>query len=112
MLLAAFACLHLASQPVTAPIAARYLPLGAYSKNWADIYATRSNAASLANLPQSSVALYAERRFALANLNSFSFSGGLLTKAGAFALHGNYFGFSQFAQSQLSLAYGLRLSKI
>ncbi len=75
------------------------------------MYATRSNAASLANLNQSSVALYAERRFALNNLNLLSFSGAVVTKRGAFAVHGNYFGFGLFSQSGLSLAYGIQVSK-
>lgn len=111
MPLLALMCLYAAAQPVTNPLAAGYLPLGTYSKKWVDVYAARSNAASLASLQQSSVALYTERRFALSNLNSFSFSGGVVTKAGAFAVQGNYFGISQFAHSQLALAYGMRVSK-
>lgn len=99
------------AQPVAQPLAARYLPLGAYSKNNADIYASRGNAAALAQLQQPSVAVYAERRFSLNNLNLYSFSGGIKTKAGAFALHGNYFGMRLFNQSQFSLAYGMPLSK-
>lgn len=105
------ACFWIKAQPLTQPVAARYLPLGAYSKKAIDIYATRSNAASLAYLPQSSAAVYAERRFALSSLNLFSFSAGIFTKSGAFALHGNYFGYSLFSQSQISLAYGRPVSK-
>lgn len=93
------------------PVSARYLPLGAYSKSYADIYATRSNAASLARLPYASLALYAERRFLLASLQAFQCSGSLTTRNGAFALHGSYMGIRLFSQSQFSLAYGMRLSK-
>jgi hypothetical protein len=102
--------LHSVAQPITQPITARYLPLGAYSKTHADVYATRNNAASLAQLQQSSAAVYAERRFALSPLNLFNFSAGFLTKDGAFALHGHYFGFGLFSQSQFSLAYGRKIS--
>ena len=105
------ACFWATAQPLTQPIATRYLPLGAYSSKVPDIYATRSNAASLARLPNASAAVYAERRFSLSSLNLFSFSAGLVTKSGAFALHGNYFGYSLFSQSQLSLAYGRAVSK-
>lgn len=105
------ACFWVTAQPLTQPVSARYLPLGTYSEKSLDIYATRSNAASLAYLPQSSAAIYAERRFGLSSLNGFSFSAGILTKKSAFALHGNYFGYSLFSQSQLSLAYGRPISK-
>lgn len=101
---------QLVAQPITQPIAARYLPLGAYSKINTDVYATRNNAASLAWLQQSSATVYAEKRFALSALNLFNFSAGMVTKEGAFALHGNYFGFGLFSQSQLSLAYGRKIS--
>jgi hypothetical protein len=102
--------LQLPAQPITQPVAARYLPLGAYSKQYADIYAIRSNAAALARLSQSSAAVYAERRFSQSDLNLYAFAAGITTKAGAFAVHGNYFGFGMFNQSHLSLAYGMRLS--
>ncbi len=98
------------SQPVTQSITARYVALGAYSTTNVDVYATRNNAASLAQLQQSSVALYAERRFALSSLNLFAFSAGVVTKSGSFALHGNYLGFGLFSQSRFSLAYGRKIS--
>ena len=91
-------------------VAARYPALGAYSISNVDLYATRNNAAALAQLPNSAAGVYAERRFLQDQLNLYTASIGIKTKTGAFALHGNYYGFSLYNQMQLSLGYGLRVS--
>jgi hypothetical protein len=98
------------SQAVLQPVSARYLAFGAYSSSNVDIYATRTNAASLAQLQQSAVAVYGERRFMLEDLNYYSGSIGIPTKSGTFALHGSYFGFDLSNQTQLSLAYGRKIN--
>ncbi|MEO7312583.1 MAG: hypothetical protein ABIX01_19510 [Chitinophagaceae bacterium] len=91
-------------------VAARYPGLGAYSKNNVDLYATRNNAAALAHLHNSCAGIYAERRFLQEQLNLYNGSLAYKTKRGAFALHGNYYGFSGYNQMQLSLAYGLEIN--
>lgn len=101
---------ELQSQPVTQSTAVRYVALGAYSKAGVDVYATRNNAASLAQLQQPAAAVYAERRFAFSSIHLFQFSAGAVTKSGCFALHGDYFGFGLFSQSRFSLAYGRKMS--
>lgn len=98
---------------MTQPIGARYLGLGTYSKKYVDVYATRNNPASLAQLPKASLALYAERRFLQDELNLYTASLGVPVGNGAFGLHGSYFGFDLQNQTQLQLSYGLKLgSKI
>ena len=98
------------SQTVTDAVGARYLALGAYSSHNVDVYATRSNPASLAQLQQSAVAVYGERRFELEDLNLYTASVGLTTNSGNFALHGSYFGFDLSNQTQISLAYGRKIN--
>ncbi len=107
-----FICLgfNALAQPVSQMVAARYPALGVYSKNNVDLYAARNNAAALAQLPNSGAGIYAERRFLQDQLNLYTGSVGYKTKRGAFALHGNYYGFSLYNQMQLSLGYGLQVS--
>ncbi len=112
MLIALVCCIkeNSLAQAIMQPVGARYLEMGAYSSHNVDIYGTRTNPASLSQLPQASVAVYGEKRFQLQDLNYYSASFGLPTKSGTFALHGSYFGFDLSNQTQLSLAYGRKIS--
>lgn len=101
---------HAHAQSITDPVGAPYLSLGAYSSQFVDICATRSNPASLAQLKQSAVAVYGEKRFQLEELNLYNASAGLTTHSGNFALHGSYFGFDLSNQTQLALAYGRKIN--
>lgn len=103
------AAAHGTAQGILPPVGARYLALGTYSAKYVDVYATRNNPASLAQLKRASVGVYAERRFLQENLNQYTASLGLPAAGGAFALHGSYLGFSLQNQTQLQLAYGLKL---
>ncbi len=100
------------SQAVTQPISARYLAVNAYSVNQADVYGARINPAAHAILPQSQVAVYSEHRYMLDNLNLYTFSLGINTHSGNFGVHGGYFGFAEQNQTQLSLSYGRKVSKV
>lgn len=106
-----FCVASLCAQTTLQPIGARYLTLGAYSQKGLDVYATRSNSASLAGLKQSGISAYAERRFGLDNMNLYTFSGALITGSGTLAVHAAYFGFDQSNQSQLTLGYGRKVSE-
>jgi len=98
------------TQTISDAVVARYLALGAYSSHQVDIYATRANPASLAQLKQAAVAVYSERRFQVEGLNLYTASVGLTTGSGNFAIHGSYFGFDLSNQTQLSLAYGRKIT--
>lgn len=98
------------SQGVTDAIGARYLSLGAYSSHNVDVYATRSNPASLARLQRSAAAVYGERRFMLEDLNLYTGAVGITTGSGNFALYGSYFGFNLSNQTQVSLSYGRKVT--
>lgn len=91
------------------PVAARYLSLGAYSRQFNDVFGTRANAASLGSLKQGGIGVYGERRFMLENLNMYNLSAAIPTNSGTFGLNGTYFGFTESNQTQLSLSYGRKV---
>lgn len=93
------------------PIAARYLPLGAYSNKFNDVFGARANAASLSTLKKGGIGVYGEKRYGVENLNMYAMSAALHTNSGSFGVYGSYFGFSQSNQAQLSLAYGRKITQ-
>lgn len=97
------------AQTVRQPIAARYIGLGAYSKNFADAYSFTQNQAALANVKLASAGVYAERRFLVQELNLYSAVIALPTKSGNFGVQADYFGFKNYNESQIGLAYGRSL---
>jgi len=92
-------------QPVTVP----YTTLGAYSVNHADVYCFTANQASLAQLKNAAIAVYGERRFLLSELNNYTAAFGVPTRSGNFGLKAGYFGFRDYNETQLGLAYGRKL---
>lgn len=101
-------------QAVRQPIGARYVGLGAYSKNFADVYSATQNQAALANIKSAAVGVYGERRFLTEELNLYSAILAVPTKSGGtFGVQADYFGFKNYNETQLGLAYARSLgSKI
>jgi len=99
----------LQGQNLRKPIAANYTGLGAYSLNHVDVFSFTSNQASLAQLKSPSVGVYGERRFLLSELNNYSAVIGLPTSSGNFGLNAGYYGFSDYNETHLGLAYGRKL---
>jgi hypothetical protein len=99
------------AQTLRRPVAAAYTGLGAYSQNHTDIFSIISNQASLAQLANAAVGVYAERRFLLSELNNYTAAVGLPTRSGNFGLRANYYGFRDYNESLLGLAYARRLGK-
>jgi hypothetical protein len=91
------------------PVASPYLGLGAYSISHADVFSFTSNQASLAQIKNSSAGIYGERRFLLSELNYYSAAVALPTSSGNFGFQAGYFGFSDYNETQLGLAYGRKL---
>lgn len=101
------------SQTVRRPVAALYTGLGSYSINHIDVFSTVNNQASLAQLKNPSAGIYGERRFMLDELSLYQLAVAMPTKTGNFAVKAGYFGFSDYNESQIGLAYGRKLgSKI
>jgi len=97
------------SQAVRQPIAARYIGLGAYSINHVDAFSFTSNQAALAQIKNSVAGIYAEKRFLLSSTNLYSAVAVLPTKQGNFGLQADYFGFKNYNESQIGLAYARSL---
>ena len=96
-------------QPVRKPIAAPYLGLGAYSLNHVDAFSVTSNQASLAQIKNTVLGVYGERRFLMGVTDMYSSIFVLPTEQGNFALQADYFGFKNYNESQLGLAYARSL---
>ncbi|HUS02098.1 MAG TPA: hypothetical protein VMY77_10250, partial [Chitinophagaceae bacterium] len=60
------------SQALRQPLAARFIGLGAYSKNHVDAFSFTSNQAALAQIKYTAVGVYGERRFLLSSTNLYS----------------------------------------
>lgn len=93
------------AQSLRRPLAAPYIGLGAYSINHADAFSFTANQAALSQLKSPAIGVYGERRFLLAETNMYSVVGVLPTKQGNFGLQADYFGFKNYNESQLGIAY-------
>lgn len=97
------------SQHLRRPILATYTGLGAYSLANTDIFSFTSNQASLARLKNASAGVFGERRFLLNEFNNYTAAIGLPTKSGNFGLKAGYYGFSDYNETQLGLAYARKM---
>lgn len=99
------------AQIVRQPLSIRYAGLGAYSKNFVDVFSGTSNTAALARLKSGGFGVYGERKFLLEELNQFSSVIAMPTSQGTFSLQGDYFGYSSFNESQLGFAYARTVAR-
>jgi len=96
-------------QTVLEPVSASYIGLGAYSHDHPDVFSFHSNQAALARIKISSVGIYGEKRFLLNELGLYDAAAALPTSSGNFGLDVRYYGFSNYNESQVGLAYGRSL---
>lgn len=99
------------SQSLKKPIAASYIGLGAYSMHQVDVFSVTSNQAVLAQIKNTSAGVYGEKRFLLAETNMYSAIIAMPTKDGNFAFQADYFGFKNYSESQLGVAYARSVGK-
>ncbi len=90
---------------------ARATGMGYTGLTFTDINALFSNQAGLAGLERTTATAFAEQRFLLAELGSYSFGFALPTSSGTFGLSLNHFGFENYNEQRIGLAYGRRLSE-
>ena len=107
LLLIAF---HASAQVIRQPLSIHYTGLGAYSKNFVDIFSSTANQASLAQVKSAGFGVYGERRYLLEELNQFSAIVAIPSSGGTFAFQGDYYGFTTYNENQLGLAYGRKIS--
>ena len=93
------------AQSLRKPIAASYTGHGAYSIKHVDLFSATANQAALAQIKNPSFGVYGERRFLLAETNMYSSIIAIPTEEGNFAFQADYFGFKNYNESQLGIAY-------
>ena len=99
------------TQVIREPLSVKYAALGAYSKNFSDVFSGTANQASLAGLKTPSFAVFGERRFMLNELNNYSAIVAMpLASTGTVALQGDYFGSSDYNESQVGLVYARKIT--
>ena len=109
ILLFSFSISFINGQTVRRPVAALYTGLGAYSTNQVDVFSFTNNQASLIQLKNVSAGAYGERRFMLNELSLYQLAIAIPTNSGNFGIKAGYFGFSEYNESQIGLAYGRKL---
>jgi hypothetical protein len=92
-------------QSVRTPVSASYIGLGAYSVNHVDVFSVTSNPAALAQIKDPAAGVFGEKRFLLAETNFYSAIVAVPSKHGNFAFQADYFGFKNYNESQLGIAY-------
>jgi hypothetical protein len=97
------------SQHLRRPVPAVYTGLGAYSLSRADVFSFTANQASLAQIKNFSAGVYGERRYLLSELNNYTTAVAVPTSSGNFGLKANYYGFSDYNETQAGLAYARKL---
>jgi hypothetical protein len=104
-------CGYLSAQTVRQPLLSSYPGLGAYSKNASDAFSFIVNPAAIANMQQAGAGVYSERRFLLNALSQYTAVAGFQTTSGAFGLQADYFGYSNYNETQIGLGYARSLGK-
>jgi hypothetical protein len=97
------------AQTVRRPVAALYTGLGAYSINHVDVFSFTNNQASLAQIKNAAAGVYGEKRFMLDELSLYQLAVAIPTNSGNFGAKAGYFGFSDYNETHLGLAYGRKL---
>ena len=90
---------------------AAYPGIGAYTGSAVDPFSMIINPASLAGVRTAGAGVFGERRFLLNAFNQYTAVAALPTQSGSFGLQADYFGYQNYNESQLGLAYGRSLGK-
>jgi hypothetical protein len=82
------------------------------SKEFTDVFSFTNNQAVLSSYRNVQGGVYGEQRFLLKETSFFSMAIALPTSAGGFGFQANYFGYNDYNESQLGIAYGKTLGKM
>src|SRR4030088_3514664 len=99
-------CFFSHAQNIRYPVAAAYTQLQTYSSVATNPFSFTSNQAKLASGKMISAGFFAEKRFLLSDLSFYSAAFILPSNSGGFGLNADYFGSSEYNESQIGLAYG------
>jgi hypothetical protein len=76
-----------------------------------DVFSFTNNQASLAQMKNAAAGVYGERRFMLTELALYQLAVAMPTKSGNFGIKAGYYGFSDYNESQMGLAYARKLGE-
>lgn len=85
--------------------------MGHASVTLSDVWSSHHNQAGLGWLTKVEAGVFAQNRFLVKEMNYIGFAYAHPVKSGAFALSFTNFGYSQYGESKLGLAYGLKFSE-
>lgn len=95
-------------QSLRSPVSADWIGTNAYSIHQQDVFSFTSNKAALANIQGFAAGAFGEKRFG-GETNFYSGVIVLATSNGNFGVQANYYGFENYNESQLGLAYARSL---
>ncbi|MFT5167886.1 MAG: hypothetical protein ACI8P3_003124, partial [Saprospiraceae bacterium] len=98
-----------AQNGLTTNAGARGLAMANTAVVFQDINSIFSNQAGLVNLSHPSFVLFTEQRFALNEIRSIAAGFAYPTKSGVFGLNINYYGFEDYNEQKVGLAYSRKL---
>lgn len=104
-----FSVTGITAQTLRQPISAVYLGLGAYSTHHNDVFSFTNNQAALAQEKNISAGVYGERRFLLNETSMYTAALAAPSSLGNFGVSVKYFGYKNFNENQVGLAYGRSL---
>src|SRR5215467_7842068 len=84
---------------------------GTYSRNFIDCFSFTRNQAALSSLRTMSIGIIADKKFSIADLNTYMLVMSLAAAGGAVGIQANYFGSADYNESKFGLAYGRKLGK-
>ena len=112
LVLASLKCIYnCIGQAHLPPSSLGILKSGAYSRHFVDAFSI-ANPASLSKLKSVSAGVYGERKFLLEEMSCYAAVVGFRTGNGGIGIRTNYFGSSDYNESQLSILYGRSLGTI
>lgn len=106
---AALITLTAKTQTLRQPVAAVYLRAGTYCTKEADAFSFINNQAALAGYQDIHAGIYGERRFMLSETGMYCAAVAIPSQYGNFGASVKYFGYANYNEHQLGLAYGRRL---
>lgn len=110
ILLFLFGLHHLHAQNGAPPAAgARSVGMGHTGITYTDINSIFANQAGLAYLDAVAVTAYGEQRFLASEIKAAGLGAAVPTRSGTFGLSLHYFGFEQYNEQRIGLAYGRKL---
>lgn len=102
----------LMGQALRTPVSSSFELLNTYSLSHIDVFSFTYNTAALARQKGFGAGVFAENRFAMKEMNHYSAAAAVETQQGNFGFQADYFGYSQFNEYQLGLAYGRPLGSL